>query len=344
MPNTIGLLASTVGYLQERLSQPSQKEEEFTTPAEHLIVHARKAKYAFDWDKMQKSLEKYQDPRLLLQFAEEDKQHLPMNYVELLEGVNFYHGEPELLEFYIKRAKLASQVIDWSMLVDLLHNYPEGLAAVKKHIPSDCKMRVFEEGFDIDILANEHLLSDLGRYSMATTDFTEVTYEGKKYAVETDECEECEMHAGDISDCNAPAEIFPNNPSDVEYHLKYDAYLTFFNSDEFDTSNHDLIRRIQHADLPEKVKLMSPGAKMLILHNTSGVNEDHRGYHHCKVDLEYHASFKLPLPCTLLDFMKAIYQIKSHKRDHWYELYGGMKLKSFKKGIITVDCCFDHGS
>ena len=83
----------------------------------------------------------------------------------------------------------------------------------------------------------------------------------------------------------------------------------------------------------------------IILHNNSGFNHDDRGSNekYCKVPLEYKNNIKLIKP-TFGEFLKALYLLKSHKFDDWYELYCYSDVICKKNKTIRIDLHFDHGS
>jgi hypothetical protein len=76
--------------------------------------------------------------------------------------------------------------------------------------------------------------------------------------------------------------------------------------------------------------------------NPHGVNTDHRGSDHCAIALPFQDQIVLESP-TVKEFVDALYLLKSHKWDKWYELYSGCQIK--KKGrSFKIDLDFDHGS
>lgn len=362
-------------FLEGTLGQCRSYGDDIDTTPEYLRKQAQKVNYTVNWSK----LTGFEDLRQVIKWAKEDNQTLVLDFQQLLERVSPYHPNPELIEFYIKGASNETQSIDWAKLLDLFQNHEEIIERIKKHIPNDYKMPTYEESIDIDISnlvvrakpkpsdsdddsdddSNERIISDLGHFAMKTTEIEYVTYKGKKYYMrgnslnngpderpDYDPDVECGMHDGYMDGCEAPPEIYPENDADVEFHLKYNPKNVVWNEDSFSQESQKLIRKIQHTPV-EKVRLTASAdgaVSVLVMRNPSGINTDHRGCDHCKVHLAFHSDYSLPLPCTLMDFMKAMYRIKSHKWDYWYELYGGATVKSCKKGIMKVDFSFDHGS
>lgn len=87
--------------------------------------------------------------------------------------------------------------------------------------------------------------------------------------------------------------------------------------------------------------------------NISGINYDHRGSNHFMYDLPHNEVIILDNP-TLGEFINAIYLIKSHKTDNWYELFDKVQLQLFKSlddidvndknNKLSIKLKFDHGS
>lgn len=80
----------------------------------------------------------------------------------------------------------------------------------------------------------------------------------------------------------------------------------------------------------------------ITLINKDGVNPDHRGSDHCLISLPFDKELVLINP-TFDQFVIALYRLKSHKFDTWYELY--------IKSIVTAqangyecELTYDHGS
>jgi len=76
--------------------------------------------------------------------------------------------------------------------------------------------------------------------------------------------------------------------------------------------------------------------------NESGFNDDHRGSDHNMFNLSYCDDVTLSDP-TLDEFVCALYQIKSHKYDKWYELYTDSKVE-INGNDLVIKTSFDHGS
>lgn len=97
----------------------------------------------------------------------------------------------------------------------------------------------------------------------------------------------------------------------------------------------------------------------ILLINVSGTNYDHRGSDHFQYSLPFSTEYRIYNP-TFKDFVNALYMIKSHKADKWYELYSNCQVQSLKSpgtklSIDDIDknsesnefiikLSFDHGS
>tara|TARA_R110002111_G_scaffold21318_13_gene49818 strand:+ start:1235 stop:1567 length:333 start_codon:yes stop_codon:yes gene_type:complete len=76
--------------------------------------------------------------------------------------------------------------------------------------------------------------------------------------------------------------------------------------------------------------------------NNAGINHDHRGSDHCLVKIPFYDAIILENPTTH-DFIRALYQIKSHHWENWYELFCTSNI-NVENDIYTLEIQFDHGS
>jgi hypothetical protein len=79
------------------------------------------------------------------------------------------------------------------------------------------------------------------------------------------------------------------------------------------------------------------------LKNENGINHDHRGADHCFLRLPFKDEITLNDP-TLEKFVSALYLLKSHKFDKWYELYNKAEITENANGNVVAILSFDHGS
>lgn len=87
--------------------------------------------------------------------------------------------------------------------------------------------------------------------------------------------------------------------------------------------------------------------KKIIIKNRSGFNYDHRGSNHTKIKLNFQPEITLiPVDGKIPfeQFIRACFDIKSHKFDFWYELYCGIGKIIKSDDAIEVIVEFDHGS
>lgn len=80
----------------------------------------------------------------------------------------------------------------------------------------------------------------------------------------------------------------------------------------------------------------------IVLINDSGFNQDHRGSDHTRIELPFYSRCTL-YKNTVREFIQGMYRIKSHKFDHWYELFCHTTV-SKKKDKIIINVTYDHGS
>jgi hypothetical protein len=121
-----------------------------------------------------------------------------------------------------------------------------------------------------------------------------------------------------------------------------DKGLFEINNDQYFQLEKDLAEYLKNI-FNEKDSVFYDGT--IILHNNSGFNHDYRGSNekYCRAPLEYRNKIKLIKP-TFGEFLKALYLLKSHKFDDWYELYCSSDVICNKNKTITINLHFDHGS
>ena len=95
----------------------------------------------------------------------------------------------------------------------------------------------------------------------------------------------------------------------------------------------------------DDISLVTAGT--IFIKNFPGFNEDHRGSDHTIIKLDFKPVVTL-VPSenkiTFRDFIKACFDIKSHKFDFWYELYSGIRKFNIIDNKIYVEVKFDHRS
>ena len=207
---------------------------------------------------------------------------------------------------------------------------------------------------EIDLSSPDIDINGLFDYLYHSTGIGSIEYEGKLYYErssmwtrtdndekrgEWDEDVECEAYWGGSDDEDGEhvkPEIYPDD-ADVKYNIEY-SHDTKKNDEENQTME-ELFNRIE-GNFDDTVLT---GYNKIVMVNTSGENGDHRGSNHCKINLKYHETFSLEGPVKLVDFCSAMYRIKSHKWDKWYELFTGARTK-VENDILFILVSFDHGS
>lgn len=125
---------------------------------------------------------------------------------------------------------------------------------------------------------------------------------------------------------------------DEEDYHDFSDYIKDYN--EYHRTYIELINNIECIEMPN---IILKNVDFILLTNKDGYNEDHRGSDHCKVKLDFHKTYKVKCPINLEDFFKALYRMKSHKWDSWYELYID-SIITLNHNTLCIDLHFDHGS
>lgn len=135
--------------------------------------------------------------------------------------------------------------------------------------------------------------------------------------------------------CQCFQKIYPQF-EDVTYVLKYKQYL-----DELEPEQEEFYNLLDNhgANIRIVRKRDNVSHESIRVYNMSGENFDHQGSTHCQLDVGMEENIELALPCSLLELAEALFRIKSHKWDKWYEMYGHAHVQD---GTLFVS--FDHGS
>lgn len=215
-------------------------------------------------------------------------------------------------------------------------------------------------------LSSNICLRYLTNYLYKNTDFIGAKYNGKIYkelpnmwAMRDDftkedlekECEgyfECETDFKKISvDLSDPKNIFNEISFLYSYRNDIDQETEDDEDDEDDEGKYNsrfttepVIEFLQSLVEKDKETLINGDIK---IQNPYGINKDHRGSDHCELVLPFMNKIKLSSP-SLREYISALYLLKSHKFDKWYELYIGSLIKKTKSGNRLVVLKFDHGS
>jgi hypothetical protein len=142
------------------------------------------------------------------------------------------------------------------------------------------------------------------------------------------------------SDCEL--DDFENINEKIYYKFEYHA--EYFEADDEDYKMNESDLNMLMNNNISAIEFES--TKPIIINNRSGFNDDHRGADHTKILLGFLPKVKLIPNNNIIrfkDFIMVCFDMKSHKFDFWYELYGGVVNTKTDKCInITVE--FDHGS
>jgi hypothetical protein len=161
---------------------------------------------------------------------------------------------------------------------------------------------------------------------------------------------ECDEESYDCYKCEANSDIYPTEKDTLSYIVKFTNKRNPIPNDM-----NFIATQISNCDLdvdtyillldndPENI--FFSGFDKLLLLNTCGRNDDHRGSTHCKVFLNYESEImKLNKDDINLRYLaECYYRLKSHKFDKWYELFTGLKYSKIF-GRVKINLEFDHGS
>lgn len=162
----------------------------------------------------------------------------------------------------------------------------------------------------------------------------------KKYRPSYDSYIECNGYS---EECEAPPNIFPTCGDDVKYVLKCELIDVNELRDYFDINNKikHVIDNMNKINNPDNV--FFAGYDTITFYNPCGINRDHRGSNHCKIDLQFYNVYTIEQPITLHKLAFGLFRIKSHKWDKWYELYSECTFREINNTLF-IRANFDHGS
>ncbi|HMV79179.1 MAG TPA: hypothetical protein PK453_24850 [Leptospiraceae bacterium] len=203
--------------------------------------------------------------------------------------------------------------------------------------------------FNLDVLDDSELkilLSALIRFIYDTHTFFSFEYDGKEYHNQPNQwyfgefdgfphdpvtpCkgyDECEFEEG-----QKLVRVQPKPGKKIKYNIDWEGR-------EFDEESKPLVYEIGQVFSQNPILHSRP----LILINEN-FNDDHRGSDHTRIILDFPGKVALKGKKTkMTDFVDALFRLRSHKFENWYEMYYGAEVSSDKKAI-TVDVMFDHGS
>jgi hypothetical protein len=144
-------------------------------------------------------------------------------------------------------------------------------------------------------------------------------------------------------DCELPPPIEVDG-GDITYNMElggFDDVVSY--EDEEDENEYGCITALERISDPKKTIFHQ--FNRVTVRNTSGFNDDHRGSDHCAIKLDFWDSYEINGPViTVYDLLVALYKVKSHKWDIWYEMFSNVDSHSLENGHLTIEVSFDHGS
>lgn len=151
----------------------------------------------------------------------------------------------------------------------------------------------------------------------------------------------CDNENGEDSEINEEEMLWNNPLPDHIDHTKIQFIMNtgeFFNEYKDDDGNYKMF-----SDILINENVVFNSKKEIILINHNGENFDHNGSDHFLYKIPMERKIKMPNQFTFLDLVIALFRLKSHHIDTFYELYCSSQLVELNDKIkIYLD--FDHGS
>ncbi len=128
----------------------------------------------------------------------------------------------------------------------------------------------------------------------------------------------------------------------LSYHPNYADMDDMDHPSDIEIYNHLLSSFKPHQDLSKFTVLSKDKAT---LHNSRGFNIDERGSDDSTHLMDFHLEWPLSEIFTVLELAEGLFRLRSHKWEHWYELYSRCKYEysSAHQGYV-IKLIFDHGS
>lgn len=147
--------------------------------------------------------------------------------------------------------------------------------------------------------------------------------------------------------------FYPGN-NELEYHYcdQKNIQDDFLHGDEkYIASRTKLLKELKEyfSDPNNNYANLKLAYASITLCNLCGINSDYRGVRKLDWCMLYTSEMTITskLNSSYIMFpqiIKALYDIKSHKFEYWYELYIKCKIKNISPNAIGVYCIYDHGS
>jgi hypothetical protein len=201
--------------------------------------------------------------------------------------------------------------------------------------------------FPIEMLQESFTL--LIKAILENSDLDHITHDGQDYYQRTslwtmrDKNKTYPEHDPDVpcekyQDCERNAEVVDG---DIKFSISYG--LEDSSCDDENSKLGLSIEKTMHIHQPEKLWLSQ--FSKIIIENSSGFNDDHRGSDHLAIDVPFEPVYTIEKSAiTLDDFAVGLYVTKSHRFDKWYELFLNVCNLSFNDGVLKLTLRYDHGS
>jgi hypothetical protein len=193
--------------------------------------------------------------------------------------------------------------------------------------------------------ADQETISQLFKTIYKLTSLNHVTVEGNDYYNRANTWDS--GNKDDDEMCDGYSECEFDSPEELDgaiiYHIDCD--FEFINEcKDFADDPENLAKMESVLVHDSKAKLFDvPDGTVITLINRDGFNKDHRGSDHTAIALDFHESYDLE-ENNLESLVDALYRIKSHKFDKWYELYTGVSEINIQHNTVEIVVTFDHGS
>lgn len=191
---------------------------------------------------------------------------------------------------------------------------------------------------------DEQIVHNLFKLSYTLTSLKYVTADGKDYHNRKnmwDHGKDGDQECCGYYDCEFDLPEDPEGSIDYTIDYKFDI-IDEEDFEELEPEKVAKINAILHGDRKAKLFDLPEGTTISIV-NLDGFNYDHRGSNHTAIRLDYHDYYELNNN-NLESLIEALYRIKSHKFDKWYELYTGISRIVRQDDALEISVCFDHGS
>jgi len=184
----------------------------------------------------------------------------------------------------------------------------------------------------------ESVISAIFAVIYSTVYIDHVVCKGKKYYQRATRWDETHPDDNSSETCNGYSDCELSDVEDSEGKIDY---VLVYSENHFDEKLPKQISEKLLKGEEMKTEVFPKNLKVL-LRNESGINKDHRGSDHVKINLDFHDEYEV-CGTTFGDLADAAMRIKSHKFDFWYELYSYVTF-IYHDYTLMINVSFDHGS